>query len=1020
MAQLSKCDGSLRIAIVQPALRNRVGSCGTAEVNAVPLQCNDKHSLSGCRILPEDLIYEIVRLARQPDGHQTTNGQSKCGPFHRAQYRSPSGRWQFAVPRVWGRIEDVNTRRLLEIAIPAGVALVLFLLGAFGVTSGIENRLYDALLRIKPPIEEHPDILFLDVDDTAIAEVGIWPWSRDFMARGLLRLREFENEVVTFDIEYVEPSRQGVIPGYIENDLPLIFDSEIGFVQDNIVALVDALAAGQISVADAQDFAAQLVALADDTEARLLASVQDTLRDNDDFLGRAAAVHREAFFTVNMLEQEEAVLFPASEQWVLSEIRVASGAEALTESYPSSPAVRPAIPEVLTRSAGAGFPNVVVDPDGVRRRIELLWLYEDRYIPQLILSPLLSWLGNPEVVPFENRVELRGALLPDATEPTDIVIPRATDGRLLINWPSAVFLDSFRHITYYELVLHDEEEARLLSNLRALEDSGYLGYYDASTPLLDVYSYTQELEAEMLASADAGEPDEALVAEWREVREFFFTEVERFSGTGTESAIIADINAQIDNAINQFGFPEDDPALVEARSVRDEVTPTFAALRTNVESLMTTRANLAEAVPGSFAIIGWTGTSTTDVGVNPFEEEYMNVGTHMAVANTILQQAFIDDTPIWVSSLIGLVVALLLAVASRQLSPGRSLLAGILAVFLVLGGLGLIFVTRLLFIPLFTPTLIVAVTFLSLTVIKFIAESQEKGEIRNAFGRYLSEDVINELMENPDALGLGGRERNITSMFTDVQGFSSISEALTAPKLVELLNQYLTVMSDQVIQQRGTIDKYEGDAIIAFFGAPNALEDHAVRACHAAIRMRDREKELNQFLADRDLTPFPLVTRIGINTGDAVVGNMGTTTRMDYTAMGHTINLASRLEGVNKQYGTRLLISEMTYEATGRQFAVRKLDRVRVVGVAEPIRIYELIGPRKDIDEDIIWKLRTFNAGLNAFESRQWKAAQEAFAEVLSRFPDDGPAKFYAERANGYSRKSPQSDWDGVYNLTKK
>lgn len=914
----------------------------------------------------------------------------------------------------------VSSRRLLEIAIPVGVAIVFFVLGAFGVTSGVESRLYDVLLRIKPPIAEHPDILFLDVDDTAIAEVGIWPWSRDFMARGLLRLREFGNEVVTFDIEYVEPSRQGVVPGYIENDLPRIFDSEIGFVQDNIVALVDALAAGQIDIADARDFADQLVALADDTEARLLASVQDTLRDNDDFLGRAAAVHGNAFFTVNMLDREEDVLFPASEEWVRTEGSVARGAEALTEAYPGAPAVRPAIPEVLTRSAGAGFPNVVVDPDGVRRRIELLWLYEDRYIPQLILSPLLSWLGDPEVVPFTDRVELRGALLPDATEPTDIVIPRATDGRLLINWPSAVFLDSFRHITYYELVLHDEEEDLLLSNLRGLRDSGYLGYYDGSTPLLDVYAYAQELETEMLADADSGEPDEALVEEWRQVREFFFAEVERFAGTQTEEAIIADINAQIDNAISEFGFPEDDPALVDARAVRDEVAPTFAALRTNVESLMTTRANLAEAVPGSFAIIGWTGTSTTDVGVNPFEEEYMNVGTHMAVANTIIQQAFIDDAPIWVSSLIGLVISLLLALASRSLSPGRSLFAGIAAVVMVMGGLGLIFATRLLFIPLFTPTLIVTVTFLSLTVIKFISESREKSEIRNAFGRYLSEDVINELMENPDALGLGGRERNITSMFTDVQGFSSISEALTAPKLVELLNRYLSEMSDQILEQHGTIDKYEGDAIIAFFGAPNEMEDHAVRACRAALRMSQREDELNQFLTDNGLTPFPLYTRIGINTGDAVVGNMGTTTRMDYTAMGHTINLASRLEGVNKQYGTKLLISEMTYQATGREFAVRRLDRVRVVGVAEPIRIYELIGAREDIDEDIIWKLRTFNHGLNAFENRQWKAATEAFDEVLARFPDDGPGKFYAERARTYMKKSPNADWDGVYNLTRK
>jgi adenylate cyclase len=264
-------------------------------------------------------------------------------------------------------------------------------------------------------------------------------------------------------------------------------------------------------------------------------------------------------------------------------------------------------------------------------------------------------------------------------------------------------------------------------------------------------------------------------------------------------------------------------------------------------------------------------------------------------------------------------------------------------------------------------------------------------------------------------------------MFTDIRGFSSISESLEPEQLTLLLNRYLSAMSDIILAEGGTIDKYEGDAIIAFWGAPKAWPDSAVRACRAAIAMKKKEKELNGEFLREGIAPSPLQTRIGINSGDMVVGNMGTITRMDYTAMGHDMNLAARLEGVNKQYGTWILFSEQTYNEVNstegiRHFSTRKLDRVRVVGVSEPVRLFELIDLREEVDEDpeLIDKLRTFNSGLTAFEQKDWNTAEQYFRTVLEKYPDDGPAQYYVERCASFKRKPPARDWDGVFNLTKK
>jgi class 3 adenylate cyclase/CheY-like chemotaxis protein len=281
--------------------------------------------------------------------------------------------------------------------------------------------------------------------------------------------------------------------------------------------------------------------------------------------------------------------------------------------------------------------------------------------------------------------------------------------------------------------------------------------------------------------------------------------------------------------------------------------------------------------------------------------------------------------------------------------------------------------------------------------------------LRDAFSRYLSPVVVNEIIQDPSKLTLGGEKREMTVIFTDIQGFTTISEQLEPVRLVSLLNLYLSEMSNIITKNLGTIDKYVGDAIIAFFGAPLRQEDHAALACRSALQIKEAEKTLNRKIVEKHLSPLPLFTRIGINTGPMVVGNMGSENKLNYTVMGSAVNLAARLEGVNKLYRTGgILISEYTRNGIGDEFICRSLDRVRVVGLSSPVRIYEVTGFREGASAADIEQAAAWEEAIELFEKRQYEGAEKIFSSLAGADNSadigaaggtaDGTAKLYAER----------------------
>ena len=319
------------------------------------------------------------------------------------------------------------------------------------------------------------------------------------------------------------------------------------------------------------------------------------------------------------------------------------------------------------------------------------------------------------------------------------------------------------------------------------------------------------------------------------------------------------------------------------------------------------------------------------------------------------------------------------------------------------------------------------------TFVNFYLANKDKAFLKNAFGSYISPELIDEMYSSGEPPKLGGDSGIITAYFTDIQGFSTFSEKLNATELVELLNEYLTSMTDILLEDRGTLDKYEGDAIIAFFGAPMSLPDHATRSCKVALKMQKALVGLTKKWASEG-EKWPKIVhsmkmRIGINTGEIVTGNMGSRDRMNYTMMGDSVNLAARLEEAAKQYGIFTQLSQFTKaEIEDGIFHFRQLDTIKVVGKSEPVTTYDLVGLVGETEDYLVELCQKFDQAITLYKEQKWDQAIGLFTETLvfehKRFPDllekTNPSKIYIERCENFRDVPPPPDWDGVYTLTSK
>jgi len=408
-----------------------------------------------------------------------------------------------------------------------------------------------------------------------------------------------------------------------------------------------------------------------------------------------------------------------------------------------------------------------------------------------------------------------------------------------------------------------------------------------------------------------------------------------------------------------------------------------------------------------------------DVVRSPFGGEYPGVELQANAVDTILAGDAIVRAPALVDSLValasGLLVSLLFA-AALGLGPYWRI-AGVLVVAgLDLAAAYLAFTRAHVWLALVWPLLATLLAGAAALAAAYASEALQKVRLRRTFSHYLGAEVLDELLADPTALGLGGARRELTVLFSDIRDFTSIAERLSPEDLVALLNTYLTPMTQEVMARAGYLDKYIGDAVMAVYGAPVARKDHAARALATAVAMHGALARLQPALRARGVERFEI--GVGVNTGEMVVGNMGSEDRFDYTVVGDAVNLASRLEGLTKVYGVYCLVGAQARAAAPPEFAFREVDLVRVKGKAKPVAIFELLsGPDGEVAR--YPALERFAAALAAYRAGDFTAARAAFAEFQRQNPDDPVVRLYFERLAALGDAAPPG-WDGVAAFTSK
>lgn len=425
-----------------------------------------------------------------------------------------------------------------------------------------------------------------------------------------------------------------------------------------------------------------------------------------------------------------------------------------------------------------------------------------------------------------------------------------------------------------------------------------------------------------------------------------------------------------------------------------------------------------------YVFFGFYAPGLFDICTTPMSAVYPGVGVHITQLDNYLQDSFLSPTTFPVEVTLVVVLAFLGAVPLSLAEIFRLHKLNVLVSVAWMAIFGLLFVVLSygvfaagFVLPMMPPLVALVLAFFSAMVVSYRQEGRQRRYLKSAFRHYLSPAVIDTLIAHPESLVLGGERRHISIFFSDVQGFTSISERLSPEELTSLLNDYLSQMTDILLESGGTIDKYEGDAIIAFWNAPVELHDHGRRAVEAMIRCQEKLAQLRPQLEQRAGRPFYM--RVGINTGDAVVGNMGSSSRFDYTMLGDSVNLAARLEGLNKQFGTYSMCSAASKEealAFGTELCFRELARVAVVGKKEAVTVFEPMNANEYAERQAV--LDAFSQGLQLFYQGKFPEALEAFSAIQK---EDAPAAHYVAKCRELLENPPDlSSWEGVWVATSK
>ena len=947
-------------------------------------------------------------------------------------------------------------KHLPYIIIAFGVAAITCILSIFDLYDNFEHNLLDMRFKSRGLIDTRTDIATADIDVRALQSEGKWdPWSREKHIPMINLAAEHGLDAFIFDIYFIEDSERKLEYKVLTSitDSTLTMESVKDLFPDPDNDLADAAKrAGNIFFAQS---------------CKPMPKKKGPVKKRSEVMERRLKLLEEYKLFRTVDREKYSTLFDFYD-------------------------IETAVDTLIKNSAGVYFFQSDPDPDGLQRKYPLVGIYENRIFPAASLAMALRHYGvsfdDVEIVPGKYlRFDL-----PEADEHgrTEISIPINDKGQMQVNW-AGNWEDKetgefdLMHYPYNVLKEFQKNEYSnyILAEFKKLMNQSFdgdvkaaykpaLGYIDASKK--DILAAVKQvmmmgaLEKWIMANPNG------TAADFKKAPPFVFNEIKN---NNTIASAFLDKNREKDPTLDElisngsllFDHGLDDNYQFSTvqqlqKDLRDANLKKAEAKLSLIERNFMIISNLnrnnmiAEQRPlyffpnserliygsedkgtarlivpfeflGKKLYYGLTATGTSDLNPMPFDPRYPMVGLHANALNTILDNIIIYEIPKAQITLIIIVLGMLLAFGVPALSAAM----GGLAIGILVGAYGWLsfwlFSTQHIWLDMVGPLSTLSIGYLGITVYNYIQEEKNKNFLKESFGTYVSPELIDQMYESGEEPSLGGEEGYHTAFFTDIQSFSAFSEKLTASELVTLLNQYLTDMTDVLLENNGTLDKYIGDAIVAFYGAPIEVDDHELWACRTAIKMQENLAILRKgWQEEGDRWPeivHHMQNRIGISSGQMVTGNMGSEARMNYTMMGDNVNTAARLESSAKQYGIYIQIADSTYQPVKDRVVIRDLDNVRVMGKEEPVKVYELISEIGQEPEQYKKILPAYHEALELYKNQEWTKSIEAFkaSDALEdMFPGrkTNPSRIYIPRCEHFLANPPGDDWDGVWTLTSK
>ena len=930
----------------------------------------------------------------------------------------------------------------------------------------LELRFYDQRLKLRPLRPVSGEVVVIAIDDNSIKTLGRWPWSRDRHAILIDTLTSLGAKGIFLDIEFLEES-----PSTLEKTVVASSLKEVKESLQHLQSISDPAKTGQV-VSPTQLASSFL------KETRAMEeTLEGMLKDYDKELARSIALSGRtylAFHPIDPLPPESPLrpLYP-SLKGVLTREDVTSAeglagklplnkkqSKELVEYFPflkkqvllelveaeikknpditlveletalpwkrkgeveeayrkarlmqyveerfgkeikiigpfpggqphSAPYLEVPILPLLEVSKGIGHTAIVSDrEDGVVRSLPLLVQRNGRYFPNLALQAVCNYLGVGDggLTLYPGRY-----LSLHPASGGEIEIPVNPSGQALVDFAGRPghlgWNSSFSTISYLlplELSYARRDLALLQEALDQKYNRGSIGRLRQILSTTTSPEERQELEGEIIAKE-------------RNLESFIKLSIEK-----TRSSL-------------QKTEGEKGERLATALQEMEQELFTITRLKEREKDLFN---YLKERVEGKTCLVGAFFTGGTDFYSTPYDPSSPGIILHCNFINMVLNKSFLKydekrhNLPILV--LVGPVIALItMAVGSLR---GGGALAGLIGLYLGISFLLLNYYGVWLHVA--GPLITMITSYTAVTVYRQLTEERMRRQIKHLFQHYLHPTVVNELIKDPKKLRLGGERKELTVYFSDLQGFTPIAESMSPEELEKLLNVYLSTITDIILQYGGTVDKYEGDAIMAFYGAPVEQKDHALRACKAALESIKAMEKLNSQFKKRGWPS--LRVRTGINTGTVVVGNMGTSTRFDYTVIGDSVNLASRLEGANKTFHTSILVGHETFEQIKDEVLAFYLGLVRVKGKTSAIGVYEPIATIQEVTQKETEVGRLLYQGIRCYQKGDWEPALGNLSRVLELRPDYGPALMYSRRCHHHMEKPPAPGWAGEIVLEEK